>query len=329
MDEYEYSEEMRTISKFKKVNNQNQLRESHYRKKEFPRNVINSNTTSSSKSCQLLKLLLANAKKISKAVKDQQENLTVVVSNLEIEIEKSQTDFINQINNFLTEYVKLKEGIKKNKLRNEEENIQNFLSLFYKPRSGNINTINQDTPGKLDFSQKHKINKNELDPYEILNMFSSNNEYKSFGNLIKFCNQNLDHLENLKLNLSQKINEEKVLLSKKRSSGRVANSQLNSAKSKNTNPNVELSDSDGSASVEETYNFTPLMKLFQAYFNKHKPTSSILIPHRKRIFVNYYLDDNKRTTKSFNIAHLRNLDEFKNLLEEVKYFIRTHKVTKD
>ena len=69
--------------------------------------------------------------------------------------------------------------------------------------------------------------------------------------------------------------------------------------------------------------------MFQNYFNKHKPTSSILIPHRKRIFVNYYLDDNKRTTKSFNIAHLISLKEFKIILEEVKYFIKTHKVTKD
>jgi hypothetical protein len=328
MDEYEYSEEMRTISKFKKVNHHGHLREgSHYRKKDFGPNVMNSNTSTASKSCQLLKLLLANAKKISKAVKDQQENLTVVVSNLELEIEKSQTDFINQINNFLTEYVKLREGIKKNKFRNEEENIQNFLSLFYKPRSGSVNSLN--SPENTNLIQKNKTNKNELDPYEVLNMISSNNEYKSIGNLIKFCNQNLEQLEDLKLNLSQKINEEKILLGKKRNSGRGNNSQLNSAKSKNTNPNVELSESDESASVEETFNFTPLMKLFQAYFNKHKPTSSILIPHRKRIFVNYYLDDNKRTTKSFNIAHLRNLDEFKNLLEEVKYFIRTHKVTKD
>jgi hypothetical protein len=67
---------------------------------------------------------------------------------------------------------------------------------------------------------------------------------------------------------------------------------------------------------------------FLNYIAKNKPPSSILISHRKRIFVNYYDQYSKRTSKSFDISHVKSFIDCDNELNKVKKFTRTHKLTK-
>jgi hypothetical protein len=80
--------------------------------------------------------------------------------------------------------------------------------------------------------------------------------------------------------------------------------------------------------INNKENRTNLSEILINYFYKNKPSSCTLNVERKRISLNYYIQAFKRTTKSFNISHVRSLNEFITLLDYVKDFIRYNKVTK-
>ena len=246
------------------------------------------------KSSRLLKLLLVNAEKITETVKEQQEKIETTIQGLEKQLEKSQANFNYELKNFSDEFARLKENIEENTKNKRTKSVLEYFQIKQEPNS----------------------KKKEVNNIEILKIISKNKGYKDIKEMLEKCDEKVKALSEIKEKVKSSVIDE-VLLGNKRKPEKA----LNETNKKRN----EISDED----EKEKDNRSPLLKLCINYFNKNKPASSILIPHRKRIFVNYYLDDSKRTTKSFNIAHVRSLKEFKNLLEEVKHFIRTHKVTKE
>jgi hypothetical protein len=262
-------------------------------------NKVVRKSTDEPKSCRLLKLLLLNAEKITETMKEQQEKIENTIKGLEKHLEKSEFNFMQELKNFSNEFAKLKENINENMSNKKSKSVLEYFQV----------------------KQEANCKKKDVNNVEILNLVSKNKGYRGVKEIIEKCDEKVKALKDLKEKVKSSVIDEDFLGNKRKSEREV-----------NKKKSVSSSDEEKETINRDNNNKdnrSPLLKMCINYFNKNKPTSSILIPHRKRIFVNYYLDDSKRTTKSFNIAHVRSLKEFKNLLEEVKLFIRTHKVTKE
>jgi hypothetical protein len=260
-------------------------------------NKVARKSTDEPKSCRLLKLLLLNAEKITETVREQQEKIENTIKGLETELEKSEINFMQELKNFSDEFSKLKENINEKMSNKKSKSVLEYFQV----------------------KQETNCRKKDVNNVEILNLVSKNKGYRGVKEIIEKCDEKVKALRDLKEKVKSSVIDEEFLGNKRKSERDV-----------NKKKSVSSSDEEKETTNRDNKdNRSPLLKMCINYFNKNKPTSSILIPHRKRIFVNYYLDDSKRTTKSFNIAHVSSLKEFKNLLEEVKHFIRTHKVTKE
>jgi hypothetical protein len=204
---------------------------------------------------------------------------------------------------------------------------------------------------------------------DLFDLISKSSDYKTIFDLMKFCCEKIDSLEvflsnkqylNIKdcvLNKKRKYSDSKyydtrscaVLNKKSNNLFSLNDDRLNSDSeevvpmpSSTNKKSKTINKNKNKARARKILNFEnkcltknnegpdePLLKQLYYYYLKNKPHASILVTNRKRIFINYYLESGKRTTKSYSIANIKSLDEFKDLLEEIRYFIKNHRVSKN
>lgn len=185
-------------------------------------------------------------------------------------------------------------------IKNLEESQNKYLKVIE-----SHNTFYEQTKAKLErFVKKDNASKNETE--ELFSLIKNSTDNKTIFELIKFFCGKIGNIEKFNENIREFENK---FLQKKHK--KMAKEEEVIEKEK-----------------EKSNTSTALIKEFYTYFMQNRPPYCIFVKPRKRIFINYYLESGKRTTKSYNMANLKSLNEFKQLMGEVIQFINTHRIKK-
>lgn len=75
-------------------------------------------------------------------------------------------------------------------------------------------------------------------------------------------------------------------------------------------------------------NFNSEIEKYYDYYKRHKPQNSSFSKSRKSVNVKYFREGNKKVSKSFSFKYVKSLKDFRNLLGQVKTFLKDKKIKK-